>query len=133
MFIVCTFLPKQIPCMCKRSWRINPFLILIVSSFSYYYCWPSSERHVWHVIPSYIDSPPFWMLWKSAFSYSSYNSRWIFFLPQMIFRPSLTKVIPWRFDFCNRLLVTANQIDVAELMWPPFWMNEYNVFSLPLL
>ena len=30
MFIVCTFLPKQIPCMCKLSWRINPFLILIL-------------------------------------------------------------------------------------------------------
>ena len=29
MFIVCTFLPKQIPCLCKLSWRINPILILI--------------------------------------------------------------------------------------------------------
>ena len=29
MFIVCTFLPKQIPCLCQLSWRINPFLILI--------------------------------------------------------------------------------------------------------
>ena len=26
-----TFLPKQIPCLCKLSWRINPFLILILS------------------------------------------------------------------------------------------------------
>ena len=30
MFIVCTFLPKQIPCLCKLSWRINQFLILIL-------------------------------------------------------------------------------------------------------
>ena len=30
MFIVCTFLPKQIPCQCKLSWPINPFLILIL-------------------------------------------------------------------------------------------------------
>ena len=29
MFIVCTFLPKQIPRLCKLSWPINPFLILI--------------------------------------------------------------------------------------------------------
>ena len=35
-------------------------------------------------------------------------------LPQMIFRPSLTKVIVWIFDFRNRLLITANQNDVAE-------------------
>ena len=27
MFIVCTFLPKQIPCQCKLSWRINLILI----------------------------------------------------------------------------------------------------------
>ena len=53
-------------------------------------------------------------------------------LPQIIFRPSLTKVIPWRLYFSNHLLVTANQTDVAELMGPPFWMNGY-VFSLPLL
>ena len=30
MFIVCTFLPKQIPWLCKLSWPINPFLILIL-------------------------------------------------------------------------------------------------------
>ena len=31
MFIVCTFLPKQIPCLCKLSWQINSILILILS------------------------------------------------------------------------------------------------------
>ena len=31
MFIECTFLPKQIHCLCKLSWRINPFLILILT------------------------------------------------------------------------------------------------------
>ena len=34
MFIVCTFLPKQSPCLCKLSWRINPILILNQVSWS---------------------------------------------------------------------------------------------------
>ena len=48
MFIVCTFLPKQIPCLCKLSWPINPFLILI--NF-----WPEKVGPIWQR-----TDPPDW-------------------------------------------------------------------------
>ena len=36
MFIVCTFLPKQIPCQCKLSWRINPILMEMVCLWQWF-------------------------------------------------------------------------------------------------
>ena len=59
MFIVCTFLPKQIPCLCKLSWPINPSLILISDSDSDYLCleWASKEawKHGTHHSAVYTD------------------------------------------------------------------------------
>ena len=53
-------------------------------------------------------------------------------LPVMIFRPSLTKVIPWRFDFLNRLSGTANQ------NWPKsnqtgIWVKSKQIFNISTL
>ena len=54
MFIVCTFLPKQIPWLCKLSWPINPFLILILQLNALRHvdvvkttCWSSNRASEW--------------------------------------------------------------------------------------
>ena len=44
MFIVCTFLPEQIPCLCKLSWWINPFRILNESCSFSPHVWPVCSR-----------------------------------------------------------------------------------------
>ena len=69
-------------------------------------------------------------LWKptppTIFVISS--SKW----PEMIFRPSLTKVIPWRFDFLNRLSGTTNQ-NQQKSNQTGTWVKSQQIFEISTL